>query len=662
MVWQAGTQLKGGYIIEKQIGDGGFGLTYLGYKSDHLTKVAIKTLKDEYASIEDWQDEFRREAMSLSKCNHPQIVKIYDINLHESGWLGHRKQWFMVMEYIKGKTILEKMQTWEQQGYNPRFSEDDALRYIRQIAKALVFTHDRHPPILHRDLKPQNIMLRGDRDEAVLIDFGLAREFADAPVNTTKVMVSNGFAPIEQYSFNSIRQAATDVYGLAATLYYMVTNQLPTNANNRAQGNLLPSPQEYASVSDATCDAILKGLAFLASDRPQTMQEWLDLLPSPEYVEIVEHEDVDKDAIPDASVIENVICESTQKVSPSKLIDANAYFYRALEKQYNGDPQGALRDYDEAIRLLNTSFLKHFYGNEFLKKFLGDREKTIIEAYYRRGILKYYLGDREGQKFDFEYIDKISPNYFYEREMNLVKNCRMVSNMCETAQELKSKSEINEIIEDECKNLENLLQQKRWQEANSQTIGLLLLIGKIKSTLSYDSSYYKYYAMCNPYTDQAYTDLDRCLPDSDLKNIAERPEDREVFQLIDRLWMDYSNSTLGFSIQKSILNVDMMDFSDNCLYGKQLGWFFGKEDWDSRKDWVNYETLNWLTPEVTLGHLPYLGHSFLWTSPCKHSSDHDLIYRIPMNNIKNMRCIDTHYGNLIGGSLCDVLRLFSLLL
>jgi serine/threonine protein kinase len=254
------------------------------------------------------------QGRTLSKCNHPQIVKIYDINLHESGWLGHRKQWFMVMEYIKGKTILEKMQTWEQQGYDPRFSEDDALRYIRQIAKALVFTHDRHPPILHRDLKPQNIMLRGDRDEAVLIDFGLAREFADAPVNTSKVMVSNGFAPIEQYSFNSIRQAATDVYGLAATLYYMVTNQLPTNANDRAQGNLLLSPQEYASVSDATCDAILKGLAFLASDRPQTMQEWLDLLPSPEYVEIVEHEDVDKDAIPDASVIENVICESTQKV------------------------------------------------------------------------------------------------------------------------------------------------------------------------------------------------------------------------------------------------------------------------------------------------------------------------------------------------------------
>jgi serine/threonine protein kinase len=294
MVWQAGTQLKGGYIIEKQIGDGGFGLTYLGYKRDRTTKVAIKTLKDEYASIEDWQDEFRREAMSLSKCNHPQIVKIHDINLHESGWLGHRKQWFMVMEYIKGKTILEKMQTWKQQGCDPRFSEDEAIHYIRQIAKALVFTHDRHPPILHRDLKPQNIMLRGDRDEAVLIDFGLAREFSDIPVNTTKVMLSNGFAPIEQYSCKPIRQAATDIYSLAATLYYMVTNQLPTNADDRAQGMCLPSPQKYASISDATCDAILKGLAFLASDRPQTMQEWLDLLGGDQISEIKKAQSVAK--------------------------------------------------------------------------------------------------------------------------------------------------------------------------------------------------------------------------------------------------------------------------------------------------------------------------------------------------------------------------------
>ena len=242
MVWQAGTQLKGGYIIEKQIGDGGFGLTYLGYKSDRSTKVAIKTLKEQYAADEAWQDEFRREAMSLSKCNHPHTAKIYDINLHESGLLGHRKQWFIVMEYIKGQTIFEKMLEWENEGYDPRFSEDEALRYIRQIAEALVFAHDRHPPILHRDIKHKNIMLRVDRDEAVLIDFGAAREFAVDPVDTDTLSFTSGFAPIEQYSYKPIRLPSTDIYSLAATFYFMLTAEVPTDANDRAQGKALPSP------------------------------------------------------------------------------------------------------------------------------------------------------------------------------------------------------------------------------------------------------------------------------------------------------------------------------------------------------------------------------------------------------------------------------------
>jgi serine/threonine protein kinase len=593
MVWQAGTQLKGGYIIEKQIGDGGFGLTYLGYKSDRATKVAIKTLKDEYASIEDWQDEFRREAMSLSKCNHPQIVKIYDINLHESGFLRHRKQWFMVMEYIKGKTILEKMQTWEQQGYDPRFSENEALRYIRQIAKALVFAHDRHPPILHRDLKPQNIMLRGDRDEAVLIDFGLAREFADAPVITTKIMVSNGFAPIEQYSFNPIRQAATDVYSLAATLYYMVTNQLPTNANDRAQRDVLPSPQEYASISDATCDAILNGLAFLASDRPQTMQEWLDLL--------------------DEANREN----------------ANIYFEQALEKQYKGNSQGALDDYNTVISI----------------------NPELADAYYYRAIVKTILDDKKGAISDYNYVKKIASSTISELEYenrSIVENCLM--------------SQYDENYE----KLEYFLRRERWLEANSQTIGLLLLIAD-NNPLSLLDDYKKmgveFDLMRNFYRKGWLHD----------RNLLD-DINKEKFLEIDKLWVKYSQSTLGFSIQypivKSYFSSDDFDsrYTRPAKLGRALGWYFGVEqeiypDFDWRY-WVNYKTINWVNPTKILGHLPYLGHSWLascgpiWTSYYDFMAAREYSYMgYSQENIDEKQ--ENHDFHMNRYALCDVVRLLS---
>jgi serine/threonine protein kinase len=92
MTWAAGTVLNERYIIAKEIGNGGFGLTYLAYKSDRTSKVAIKTLKDEYAFDPIWQDEFRKEILSLSKCNHPQIVTIEDFGDYKSGWFNPKSQ------------------------------------------------------------------------------------------------------------------------------------------------------------------------------------------------------------------------------------------------------------------------------------------------------------------------------------------------------------------------------------------------------------------------------------------------------------------------------------------------------------------------------------------------------------------------------------------
>jgi serine/threonine protein kinase len=133
--------------------------------------------------------------------------------------------------------------------------------------------------LLHRDVKPTNIILRSGKSEAVLIDFGIAREFTPNLTQTHTQMLSDGFAPIEQYDKRAKRGAYTDVYALAATLYSLLTGEVPTLAPLRAAGMSLEPPKQInPSISDRVNQAILKGMEVNAGDRPQSMQEWLAFL------------------------------------------------------------------------------------------------------------------------------------------------------------------------------------------------------------------------------------------------------------------------------------------------------------------------------------------------------------------------------------------------
>ncbi len=266
--WKPGTRLQNGrYEINKVLGYGGSGITYRAKEYPKGNPVAIKTLNVIIQNQPDFsrhQERFIQEAFCLAKCNHPHVIKVHNV-------CQEKELWCMVMDYISGGTLRQYV------NYKNGISEEEALKYIQQIGSALTYIHEQG--FIHRDVKPGNIMLRKKDRQAILIDFGLAREFVQDKIQTHTNSRTESFAPLEQYELTAKRGAYTDVYALAATLYYILTLQLPFPAPFRQQGaTLIPPKRHNFNISDAVNVAILQGMELQAKKRPQSIQEWLKML------------------------------------------------------------------------------------------------------------------------------------------------------------------------------------------------------------------------------------------------------------------------------------------------------------------------------------------------------------------------------------------------
>ncbi|MEG4084440.1 serine/threonine-protein kinase [Microcoleus sp. POL10_C6] len=268
MVWTPGQRLNGDrYIIEGKLGEGGFGVTYLAQKAQNRQRVVIKTLKDDLLRDPNFawfRDKFRDEALLLSLCRHPNIVQI-------DNYFTHGNLPCIAMEYVAGEDLWKWV---EKRGF---MSETEALNYIRKVGEAVIVVHEKG--LLHRDIKPQNIMVR-DNQDAVLIDFGLARGFIPDRTQQMTVGLTHGFAPPEQYGEMGRFAEYTDVYALAATLYYLLTRTQPTAAFLRPLNHPLKPPfQINPNISDAVHRAIMKGMEMDETKRPQSVEKWLAMLP-----------------------------------------------------------------------------------------------------------------------------------------------------------------------------------------------------------------------------------------------------------------------------------------------------------------------------------------------------------------------------------------------
>lgn len=279
---QPGMTLQNGkYIIERVLGAGGFGITYYARHTSLDQHYAIKeffidgrcvrnTMRHtvnlqgiEPDMFEKYRKKFTEEAQTLAKLDHPNIVRVIDV-------FEENETSYIVMPFIEGKTLENLVEK------NGPLDYGLTVNYIGQIASAVGYIHKRN--ILHRDIKPDNIMITAD-NHAILIDFGSAREFIQDKTQHQTSILTKGYAPIEQYSSNSRKGAYTDIYSLGAVLYYVLTGTKPMDATERLS-EMMPEPKEInPQIGEDVNRTIMKAMQLKHENRHQTIDEFMnDLL------------------------------------------------------------------------------------------------------------------------------------------------------------------------------------------------------------------------------------------------------------------------------------------------------------------------------------------------------------------------------------------------
>ncbi len=277
--------LAGKYLVGRVIGEGGFGITYLGWDLNLDLKIAIKEYypagfvtreSSSTSTITPYtgekgqfflkgREKFVEEAKSLAKFfSLPGIVSVKDFFL-ENGTA------YIVMEYVEGETLRERLAR-----AGGKMTAEQVLEMMKPLIRSLSKIHK--AGIIHRDISPDNIMIT-EEDNVKLLDFGAARDFSESGNRSLSVLLKPGYAPEEQYRSRGVQGPWTDVYALCATIYKAITGVTPDESIERArQDEVRPPSRLGVNLSPRQEYALMKGMAVLQKDRYQSVEELSEAL------------------------------------------------------------------------------------------------------------------------------------------------------------------------------------------------------------------------------------------------------------------------------------------------------------------------------------------------------------------------------------------------
>ena len=277
-----GTRLIGRYTIEGVLGQGGFGITYLGMDELHEKPVAIKeffpqgivtrnieyqdtvtvTFVGEKDNYEKGKERFLKEARTMAKFSKDKgIVKALDFfEINNTAYI--------VMEYLEGVTLKQYLRE------NKRIDAEDLVELLVPLIEALDEIHSQG--LIHRDISPDNIMVLPD-GRIKLMDFGAARDYTEFGEKSLSIVLKPGYAPPEQYQTHGVQGPWTDIYALCATMYKCITGENPPDAIERVMDDHLKKISAFGiPVLPQIEEAIIKGMSVAANDRYQNVGDFCE--------------------------------------------------------------------------------------------------------------------------------------------------------------------------------------------------------------------------------------------------------------------------------------------------------------------------------------------------------------------------------------------------
>ena len=425
---QTNTTLQGGkYRIERELGQGSFGITYLAVHTALERKVCIKEFfmkeintRNADGSITGMTDgslsynygqKFKKEALNLSRLEHPNIVHVTD-SFDENG------TYYYVMDYIDGDNLNDYVKS-------NKVTQKEVLSIIRDVANALVYMHE-EKHMLHLDLKPGNIMRRRSDGHIFLIDFGLSKHYsADGqPETSTSIGLGTaGYAPIEQANHMKSEEfrPTIDVYALGATLFKLLTRETPPQVSEIVSDDeLIESKLRANGITGHVIDVVVNSMLLNARKRTQSVKEFLDALSEEELAD--EPKEDSKSQKPTLVIKE----EETEILGSQEFFEESNWYIPAkyvnspavtAEKANNGDVDAMFaigmmllrgQGLGQSIESAQSYFLKaQAEGDARAKKVLEDWEK--LKKKYEKKRTKTNVGVVESRfsKFFTKYATAI---------------------------------------------------------------------------------------------------------------------------------------------------------------------------------------------------------------------------------------------------------------